>query len=56
MNGTVAVTPANVTDTQGLKNVCPSQEVADKSYCVAPANQAAARKGCHLAAIKRRTT
>ena len=54
----VAVAPANVMDAQGLKNVRPSQGAiyADKSYCVAPANQAAARKGCHLAAIKRRTT
>ena len=25
-------------------------------YCVAPANQVAARKGCHLVAIKRRAT
>lgn len=51
----VAVTPANVTDAQGLKNVCPSQGAiyADKGYCVAPAKQIAARKGCHLAAIKK---
>jgi transposase, IS5 family len=51
----VAVTPANVTDAQGLKNVCPSQGAiyADKGYCVAPAKKIAARKGCHLAAIKK---
>ena len=51
----VAITPANVTDAQGLKHVCPSQGAiyADKGYCVKPAKQAAARKGCHLAAIKK---
>jgi IS5 family transposase len=35
-----AVTPANLTDAQGMKHVCPSQGPA-------------ARKGCHLAAIKK---
>jgi IS5 family transposase len=51
----VAITPANLTDAQGLKHVCPSQGAiyADKGYCVKPAKQAAARKGCHLAAIKK---
>ena len=51
----VAVTPANVADARGLKNVCPSQGAiyADKGYCVAPAKLIAARKGCHLAAIKK---
>ena len=31
----VAITPANVTDAQGLKNICPSQGAiyADKGYC-----------------------
>lgn len=51
----VAITPANVTDAQGFKHVCPSQGAAyaDKAYCYAPVKQAAARKGCHLAAIKK---
>jgi IS5 family transposase len=51
----VAVTPANLTDAQGMKHVCPSQGAiyADKGYCPKPAKQAAARKGCHLAAIKK---
>lgn len=51
----VAITPANVTDAQGFKHVCPSQGAAyaDKAYGCAPARQTAARKGCHLAAIKK---
>jgi transposase, IS5 family len=51
----VAVTPANVTDAQGLKHVCPNQGAAytDKGYCIQPARTIAARKGCHLAAIKK---
>jgi transposase, IS5 family len=51
----VAITPANLTDAQGMKHVCPSQGAiyADKGYCTKPAKQAAARKGCHLAAIKK---
>ena len=51
----VAVTPANLTDAQGMKHVCPHQGAiyADKGYCTSPAKQAAARKGCHLAAIKK---
>lgn len=49
----VAITPANVTDADGLKNVCPSQGAiyADKGYCGKKARQAAAKKQCHLAAI-----
>lgn len=51
----VATTPANVTDAQGLKHVCPNQGAvyADKGYCTAPAKQATARKDCHLAAVKK---
>ena len=51
----VAVTPANVTDAKGLKNVCPSQGAvyADKGYCTKGAKQATAKRGCHLAAIKK---
>ena len=51
----VAITPANVTDAQGMKHVCPTQGAiyADKGYCTNPAVQAAARRGCHLSAIKK---
>jgi IS5 family transposase len=51
----VALTPANVTDANGMQPVCPSQGAiyADKGYCTAPARIAAAKAGCHLAAIKR---
>jgi len=51
----IAVTPANVTDAQGFKHVCPSQGAvyADKGYCLTPAKIAAATKGVHLAAIKK---
>ncbi|KAB2832404.1 MAG: transposase, partial [Caedimonadaceae bacterium] len=51
----VAITSANVTDAQGFKHICPSQGAiyADKAYCTFPARQAAAHKGCHLAAIKK---
>jgi len=51
----VAVTAANVTDAQGLKHVCPSQGAVytDKGYCTQPAKATAAKKGCHLAAIKK---
>ena len=51
----VAVTPANVTDAKGLKNVCPKQGAvyADKGYCTKHAKRATAKRGCHLAAIKK---
>ena len=51
----VAVTPANVTDSAGLKNVCPSQGAiyADKGYCGKKAKRGAAKHNCHLAAIKK---
>lgn len=51
----VAITPANLTDAQGLKHVCPNQGAiyADKGYCTKPAKEAAAKKNCHLAAIKK---
>ncbi len=51
----VAITPANVTDADGLENVCPSQGAiyADKGYCTKPAKRAAAKRRCHLAAIKK---
>ena len=51
----VAVTSANVTDAEGFKHVCPSQGAAygDKAYCTNPARHTAAKKGIHLAAIKK---
>lgn len=51
----IATTPANLTDAQGMKHVTPDQGAifADKGYCTKPARQAAARKRCHLAAIKK---
>jgi transposase, IS5 family len=51
----VAIAPANETDAQGMKRVCPSQGATyvDKGYCTKPAKQAAARKQVYLAAIKK---
>ena len=51
----VAITPANETDAQGFKRVCPNQGAvyADKGYCTTPAVRTAAAKGVHLAAIKK---
>ncbi|SMN01950.1 Mobile element protein [uncultured Candidatus Thioglobus sp.] len=49
----VALTPANITDANGLKHVCPaSGEVyADKGYCDKQTHLDAKRKGCTLRAI-----
>ena len=51
----VAVTPANVPDSKGYKNVCPSQGATytDKGYCTKEVDREAKRKGCHLRAIKK---
>lgn len=52
----VAVTPANVTDAQGLTHVCPKSEgavVGDKGYCTKDATQAIRRHGGHPATVKR---
>ena len=51
----VAVTPANVTDANGFKHVCPTSGAVytDKGYCVKPAKDAAKRKNVYLAAIKK---
>ncbi|MDD7805217.1 MAG: transposase [Endozoicomonas sp. (ex Botrylloides leachii)] len=51
----VAITPANLTDAQGMQHVCPRQGAVygDKGYCTQPARNAAARKGIHLAAIRK---
>ena len=50
----VAITPANLTDAQGLKHVAPNSGAvyADKGYCTKHSKQAAKIKGLHLAAIK----
>ena len=42
----VAVTPANVTDTDGVKHVCPDEGAtyADKGYIGKDVEQAAARR------------
>jgi len=51
----VAITPANVPDSKGLKLVCPSQGAiyADKGYCGRSSENIAKYNGCHLAAIKK---
>lgn len=51
----VAITPANVTDAQGMKYVCPESGAiyGDKDYCTSPAIQTTQKKICHLAAIKK---
>ena len=51
----VAATPANVSDANGYKNVCPDQGAtyADKAYCTKQVRAHAARKGCHIRAIKK---
>ncbi len=51
----ITITPWNVTDSKGLENVCPGQGAiyADKGYCTEPAKSYAAKKQCHLAAIKK---
>jgi IS5 family transposase len=50
----VAITPANVLDSQGLKHITPSQGAiyGDKGYCTKPSQHAAKKSGCHLAAVK----
>jgi len=51
----VAITPANVPDSKGLKLICPSQGAiyADKGYCGAFSENIAKYNGCHLAAVKK---
>ena len=50
----IAITPANLTDAQGLKHVAPNDGAvyADKGYCTKHSKRAAQIKGFHLAAIK----
>lgn len=51
----VATTPANVTDGQGFKHVCPKGGAVymDKAYCTKAVKQSAAKNNCHVAAIKK---
>jgi IS5 family transposase len=51
----VAITPANTPDADGLKNVCPTQGgiYGDKGYCGKKAKHTAAKRRCHLAAIRK---
>ena len=51
----VAVTPANVTDSKGLKHVSPSSGAvfADKGYCGQKAEEIVRKKGAELRAIKK---
>lgn len=51
----VAVTPANLTDAKGFKNIMPSSGAtyADKGYCTKLTKDAAITKGVHLCAVKK---
>jgi len=48
-----AVTAANVPDQDGLKLICPEggMVVGDKAYCLKPAQEAMAARGCHSGAV-----
>lgn len=52
----IAITPANVTDANGLSHVAPSSGAvySDKGYCIKPCSTIAKKKGFHLAAIETR--
>jgi IS5 family transposase len=49
----IAITPANVSDSAGVKHVCPTSGavLGDKAYGVGPAKRIIKAKGCHSAAI-----
>jgi IS5 family transposase len=51
----IAVTPANIPDSQGFKHICPKQGAvyADKGYCGYKVRNVALAKNVHLAAIKK---
>ena len=51
----VAVTPANVSDAKGFKNVCPDKGItyADKAYCSHETKNIAKYNNGHIAAIKK---
>ena len=49
----VAVTPANITDQSGLKQICPRDSMifADKAYCYSEAQKTMSSNNCHSGAI-----
>jgi IS5 family transposase len=49
----IAVTPANTTDQEGFKHICPDGGMvfADKQYCCKKAQNIMKAKGCHSGAI-----
>ena len=51
----VAITPANLPDSHGLKHICPTAGAVygDKGYCGLRASKTIKAKGCHDATIKR---
>ena len=51
----IAVTPANVSDSSGLKHICPKAGAVygDKGYCGKGAARTIKMNGCHNATIKR---
>ena len=51
----VAITPADVTDAQGLKHICPKNTIiyGDKGYCTQPATQTIRANGCGNATIRK---
>lgn len=53
---TIAATPANISDQDGFRHVCPKNGemvFADKSYCLKKAQDAMKKNGAHSAAILR---
>lgn len=51
----IAVTPADVTDAQGLKHICPKNTIiyGDKGYCIGPATQTISANRCGDATIRK---
>ena len=51
----IAITPADITDAQGLKHVCPKNTIiyGDKGYCIGPATQTIRANGCENATIRK---
>ena len=51
----IAVTPADVTDANGIKHVCPSNTIiyADKGYCINPSTTTIKAKNCENATIRK---
>jgi len=52
----IAITPVNITDASGFKQVCPPKgaSYANKGYCINPASKIAKAKDVHLCAIKKK--